>query len=414
MDKKLGYKLMKIYMVGGAVRDEILGRDSKDQDYVVVGSSEEEMLRMGFTKVGKDFPVFLHPRTKQEYALARKEQKIAPGHKGFSYSWENVSLEEDLLRRDLTINAIAKDMEAGTYIDPYGGVKDLENKVLRHVSDHFREDPLRVLRIGRFLATYEGFVVADQTKEMCLQVSKSSELETLTGERVWNELSRALLGNHPEKMFEFLLEVEALQSFFPELSRLKGVPQTQKYHPEGDAWTHTMLVLKSACELSPSLDVRFAALVHDLGKGETPKHVLPSHHQHEFVGAKIVSRVCDRFRVPARVKRLAVKVAQLHLNVHRCFEMKPGKLIKLLKQLEALRNQSFFEKALIVCRADSMGKLTRDYPQADFLSHLAQELKMLDIETLVKGQPSEKIEQVVLNYQISTIKQALKNYHSKV
>jgi len=391
---------MKIYLVGGAVRDEILGLKANDLDYVVVDSSIEEMLSLGFKKVGNDFPVFIHPTSGEEYALARKEKKNGAGYKGFETEWENVTLAEDLKRRDLTINAIAKNLETGELIDPYGGIKDLEDKVIRHVSKHFSEDPLRVLRAARFAARFK-FSINEQTVALCAKIASSGDLDSLTPELVWRELRKVLSLEDPTYFFEFLLQVGALKRFFPELSQLEGIPQNVKYHPEGDAWIHTMLVLKESCKKSEKIEVRFAALVHDLGKGETPSEILPAHHKHETTGIPLVDNVCRRFKVDNASKKLALAVCEHHLRVHRCLESRPGKLLALLKNLKAFKSEEFFNDALICCEADNSGKLSTVYEQSRFLKYLASELVKMDTSELIQkfkgSELGEKIEQFQMN-----------------
>lgn len=400
---------MRIYLVGGAVRDKLLGREVTDRDYVVVGASEEQMLEKGFIKVGKDFPVFLHPETKEEYALARKEKKVAPGYTGFNFEWDGVSLEEDLLRRDLTINAIAQDLESEEYIDPHGGLKDIQSKILRHVSDAFKEDPLRVLRVARFSAQLKDFEVAEETLSFMKEIALSGELGYLTGERIWKELEKALASERPRSFFEVLDKTACLNSFFPELACLKNIPQNTKYHPEGDVWIHTMLVLDAAVKLSPDIDIRFAALVHDLGKGLTPKEKLPSHHGHDKAGVPLVETVCSRFRVPNPIKKLALKSTEHHLRIHMSEEMKAKALLKLLKQVEAIRNVEFFEKILLVCKADDFGKLREDYPPAEYLAPIAKALRDLNIAEHLTGVPKEQISDKVYELQIQTIKSLIAN-----
>ncbi len=360
----------KIYLVGGAVRDELLKREVKEYDWVVVGSTPDELLKQGFKSVGKDFPVFLHPKTKEEYALARKERKTAPGYHGFEFQFDpNVTLEEDLSRRDLTVNAIAKD-ENGNLVDPYGGVKDLENKTLRHVSDAFAEDPVRILRIARFYARFYhlGFKIAPETNELMINMVRNGEVHALTPERVWKELEKALGESNPEQFFYALKDCEALQIILPEIFNLFGVPQRADYHPEIDAGIHTMMVLQQAVKLSNDLTVRFAALVHDLGKANTPKTILPSHHGHEQRGARIIKEMCDRLRIPNSFRELAVKVAEYHIMSHRFAELKPSTIVKTLKNIDAFRRPEVFNNFLITCEADARGRKgfeNTEYSQKD-------------------------------------------------
>lgn len=400
---------MKVYLVGGAVRDELLGLTPKDKDYVVVGSSVDEMLNLGYTRVGSGFPVFLHPETKEEYALARKEKKCGVGYTGFEFEWEGVSLEDDLFRRDLTINAMAKDTITGEIIDPFGGMNDLKNGILRHVSNHFVEDPLRVLRLARFLTQFP-FSVHETTVALVIKIVESGELNHLTGERIWKEMSKALLSNDPQSFFEFLLAVGALHKFMPELACLKGIPQNPKYHPEGCVWTHVMMVLNNACIMSRDLSVRFSALVHDLGKGVTPKETLPAHHDHEENGLPLVERVCQRFKVEKECKKLALKVCELHLRIHKSMELRPGKLLQLLKNMEAFRNEEMFNGIMICCRADNLGKLSDHYPQALFLTVLKERMKECDIQTLVEKYQGAKLVEQIQQAQTKHIKKCANEF----
>ncbi len=349
---------LKIYTVGGFVRDQLLGIPSKDKDWVVVGATPEQMQALGYKAVGKDFPVFLHPKTKQEYALARTERKTAPGYTGFSFNTRtNVTLEEDLIRRDLTINAIAQD-ENGHIIDPYHGQRDIKNRILRHVSPAFIEDPLRVLRVARFAARFAhlGFTIADETLRLMQEIAQSGELESLVAERVWQELQTTLQTQNPEVFFKVLRECDALKILFPELDCLFGIPQTKKYHPEIDTGIHTLMVLEQAVKLSDAPDVRFAALVHDLGKGLTPKDQWPKHIGHEHRGIEPVKQLCSRFKVPKSYRELALMVTEYHLNYHRIEELKPATVIKYLQLMDAFRRPERFEKFLLSCEADSRGR----------------------------------------------------------
>ncbi len=375
---------MKIYLVGGAVRDELLRKEANDRDYVVIGASPQKMLALGYKQVGQGFPVFLHPETGDEYALARKEVKAGPGHNGFNLEWEGVTLLEDLYRRDLTINAIAKDLETGEYIDPYGGIGDINNKILRHVSSHFTEDPLRVLRIARFLTQYPQFEIDKKTVRLCKKIAESGELNHLTGERIWKEVEKALACHNPVSFFEFLLFCGALRAFLPELANLYKVPQSAQYHPEGYCWTHTMLVLRHACTMTERIDIRYAALLHDLGKGITPNEEWPQHIKHEERGLPLIEAVNNRLRVPKSCRELALTVCEHHLRVHKCLDMKPGKVFKLLISLKAHRNSDFFHGVLECCKADSFGKETvGEYKQAVFLSTMAEVLNSLDVRSIV-------------------------------
>ena len=363
---------MKYFLVGGAVRDQLLGLPVKDRDWVVVGATPEDMLAAGFVQVGADFPVFLHPDTKEEYALARTERKSGVGYKGFICDFSpRVTLEDDLLRRDLTINAMAL-AEDGTLIDPYGGKQDLEQKRLRHVSDAFREDPLRVLRVARFASRLAplGFQVAEETLQYMREMSDSGELAFLTPERVWQETERALGEQMPWVYFQVLRDCHALKVIMPELDALFGVPQPPQHHPEIDTGLHSLLVLEQAAKLSDSTEVRFAALVHDLGKGTTPEEMLPRHLDHEQRGLKLIKRLCQRLKVPNAHQALALLASEYHTHCHRALELRPSTIVKLLKHCDAFRRPERFEQFLQVCEADARGRTgleQRVYPQPELL-----------------------------------------------
>lgn len=347
---------MEIYLVGGGVRDNLLDLATKDRDWVVVGSSPEDMLKQGYQPVGKDFPVFLHPKTHEEYALARTERKTAPGYKGFIvHAAPDVSLEQDLERRDLTINAIAQ-AEDGTLIDPFNGQQDLQNKILRHVSPAFIEDPVRVLRIARFAARF-GFTIADETKQLVQQMVINKELDHLVPERVWQELTKALATEQPSLFFMALRDGGALLALFPEIDRLFGVPQVAKWHPEVDTGIHVMMVVDQAAKLSEDISVRFAALCHDLGKGTTPADILPHHYGHEDRSVKLTKRLCRRLRVPKECESLALNVAQYHTHVHRLFEMTASTILNVIEALDSFRRPERFEQFLLAAEADSRGRI---------------------------------------------------------
>ncbi len=349
---------MKAYKVGGCVRDRLLGLPVTDRDWVVVGATPDEMLAQGFKPVGKDFPVFLHPETKEEYALARTERKTGPGYTGFAFhASPEVTLEEDLARRDLTINAMAE-TEDGEIIDPYGGLQDLERRLLRHVSPAFVEDPVRILRVARFAARFRplGFRIARETMALMRRMADNGEVDALVPERVWQETVRALGEQMPQVFFEVLRECGALAKLFPELDRLFGVPQDPAHHPEVDTGVHTLLVLEQAARLSPEPVVRFAALVHDLGKGETPPALWPKHPDHEARGVPLVEALCHRYRVPKPFRDLAVLVTRYHLHYHRAAELSDTELLDLFEQLDAFRRPERFEQFLLACDADSRGR----------------------------------------------------------
>ena len=407
---------LNTFLVGGAVRDSLLNRAVVDNDYVVVGSSVEAMRQLGFIQVGKDFPVFLHPKSKQEYALARTEKKSGQGYTGFNCNASpNVTLEEDLLRRDLTINAMAMDGN-GKIVDPYNGQIDLKNKVLRHVSMAFIEDPLRVLRVARFAARYHeyGFTIAPETLALMTQLSESGELLSLSGERVWQEMQRSLADANPEVFFQVLYQCQALKSLWPDLHNLWGIPNPAKWHPEICSGLHTMMVLKQAVLLSTKTTIRFASVCHDLGKSLTEDETLPSHPGHETAGLPLIEELCARLRVPTAYKTLALKVCQFHLHAHKVFELKASTILKLYDQLDAWRKPEEFYDFLLCCQADFTGRLgfeKREYRQKDFLYHafeklvlitakpfVEQGLKGLEIKAAISEQRLEVLKQFKLEY----------------
>jgi tRNA nucleotidyltransferase (CCA-adding enzyme) len=347
---------MQTYLVGGAVRDELLGFTSQDKDYVVVGATPEAMLAAGFRAVGKDFPVFLHPKTHDEYALARTERKTAKGYKGFAiHASPEVTLVEDLARRDLTINAIAKDSD-GHYIDPYHGLADIQSKTLRHVSTAFAEDPVRILRIARFAARLTEFSVAAETLSLMQQMTAAGEVDALVAERVWQELAKGLMEAQPSRMFAVLRACGALQKIIPELDCLWGVPQSAQHHPEVDTGVHVMLVIDYAARRNFSLAVRFAALLHDLGKGTTPVELLPRHIGHEERSVSLVKEVCRRLKVPNDCRELAHIVAKFHGKLHQAPQMKASSLLNFLIEIDAIRQPARFKEFLHACESDSRGR----------------------------------------------------------
>ncbi|MDO8787269.1 MAG: multifunctional CCA addition/repair protein [Sulfuritalea sp.] len=358
---------MKIYAVGGAVRDELLGLPVKDRDWVVVGATPEDMLAQGFAAVGRDFPVFLHPRTHEEYALARTERKTAPGYAGFTFhAAPGVTLEQDLVRRDLTINAMAKD-EAGVIIDPHDGRGDLAAQVLRHVSPAFAEDPVRILRVARFAARFADFSIATETMELMRGMVAAGEVDALVAERVWQELARGLMEARPSRMFEVLRECGALLRLLPELNALWGVPQRADYHPEVDTGVHVMMVIDMSARLAAALPARFAALTHDLGKGVTPADILPRHHGHEAKSATLLEAICERLRVPTDCRDVARLVARFHSDIHRVEQLRPETRLTVLERCDALRRPDRFDLILLACEADYRGRLgwdERDYTPA--------------------------------------------------
>lgn len=346
---------MQCFLVGGCVRDKLLGLPVKDHDWVVVGADPQTMLTHGFRPVGKDFPVFLHPQTQEEYALARTERKSGRGYHGFSFhAAPDVTLEQDLARRDITINAIAED-ENGNIIDPFNGQRDLQQRVLRHVSPAFVEDPVRVLRIARFAARF-NFTIADETKDLIAQMIADGELAYLVPERVWQELSKALLTDKPSLFFTTLREVGALKELFPEVDALFGVPQNPKWHPEVDTGVHVMMVIDQAARLSDDLAVRFSAMCHDLGKGQTPADILPSHKGHEATSIRLTRDLCDRLRVPKETRNLAVKVAEFHTDVHLLFELDAERVLYVLEGIDSFRRPERFQQYLLAGEADFRGR----------------------------------------------------------
>ena len=348
---------MKVYLVGGAVRDELLGRPAGDRDWVVVGATPIEMLDAGFVPVGRDFPVFLHPQTHEEYALARTERKTAPGYTGFVvHAAPEVTLEDDLLRRDLTINAIAKD-ESGTLIDPHGGRADLEARVMRHVSPAFAEDPVRILRVARFAARFANFTVAPETLALMREMVAAGEVDALVAERVWQELARGLMEATPSRMFTVLRECGALARLLPEVEALWGVPQRADYHPEIDTGVHVMMVIDMAARLAAPLPARFAALTHDLGKAKTPAEILPRHHGHETKSVALVEALCERLRVPIECRDVARLAARFHGDMHRVEELRANTGLTILERCDALRRPDRFELILLACEADHRGRL---------------------------------------------------------
>jgi tRNA nucleotidyltransferase (CCA-adding enzyme) len=376
---------MRSFRVGGAVRDALLGLPVNDTDWVVVGATPDAMIAAGYLPVGKDFPVFLHPETREEYALARTERKTGRGYHGFSFqAAPDVTLEQDLARRDLTINAIAQ-AEDGSLIDPYGGQQDLGRKVLRHVTDAFREDPVRILRVARFAARFHHFSLAPETMELMRAMVADGEADHLVPERVWQELARGLMEEKPSRMFEILRECGALARILPEVDRLWGVPQRADYHPEVDTGVHNMMVLDMSARLDAPLPVRFACLTHDLGKGTTPQDVLPRHIGHEQRSAKLLQGVCNRLRVPNECRELADVVAREHGNIHRSGEFGAAAVVRLLERCDAFRKPQRFEQVLLACECDARGRLGLEeqaYPQRARLLAALTAARAVDTATL--------------------------------
>lgn len=398
---------MNIYCVGGAVRDELLGLPIKDRDYVVVGATPEAMVKLGYRPVGKDFPVFLHPDTQEEYALARTERKTAKGYKGFQvHASPDVTLEQDLARRDLTINAMAKTAD-GEMIDPFDGQRDIEAKVLRHVSTAFVEDPVRILRLARFAARFTEFTVADETMQLMRKMVDAGEVDALVPERVWQELSKGLMEAKPSRMFEVLRSCGALAHIFPELDRLWGVPQPAQHHPEIDTGIHVMLVVDYAAQQGFSLPVRFAALTHDLGKGTTPEDVLPRHIGHEMRSVALLKDVVKRLRVPNDCKELAMMVAQFHGKLHAVGHMKTSTILHFLMELDAIRQPERFQLFLQACESDSRGRTGLEncaLPEAQRLQQALRLAQSVDAGEVAKqfSQP-EQIKQAVFEARLNAI-----------
>lgn len=388
---------MKTYLVGGAVRDRLLGYPVKERDWLVVGETADSMLAAGFRPVGKDFPVFLHPLDHEEYALARTERKTAPGYKGFAmHAAPDVTLEEDLLRRDLTVNAMAIDAD-GELIDPYNGRRDLDSRILRHVSAAFVEDPVRILRVARFAARYAhlGFTVAEETLQLMREMVSAGETDFLVAERVWAELHKALLERMPAAFFQVLKDCGALQVVFPEVDALFGVPQPEKYHPEIDTGVHSLMVLEQAARLSEKPEVRLAALLHDLGKALTPSQHWPSHHGHEQKGLPVLAKLCERLRVPNNFKSLCAQVMQYHTHCHRALELRADTLTDMLQTIGAFKPDSRLDEFLQACEADARGRTgfeDRPYPQADYIRSAAMAATAVDTSAaLLKGLQGEQI-----------------------
>lgn len=400
---------MQVYLVGGAVRDEQLGIPFKERDWCVVGSTPEALLADGYKQVGKHFPVFLHPDSGEEYALARTERKTAPGYHGFAVDFSpDVSIEEDLLRRDLTINAIAKDAN-DKLIDPHGGLRDLENRQLRHVSDAFGEDPVRVLRIAKFAGRFSelGFSIADETMTLMRAMVHGGEVDALVPDRVWKETEEALRGHNSRVYFEVLRDCGALQRLFPEIDALFGVPQPEKWHPEIDTGVHTLMVLDQAAALSDDLEIRYAALTHDLGKGTTPKDKLPSHPGHEIRSCKLIRQISDRLPIPKACRDLALVVAQFHTHCHRAHELRDQTIVKVLEKTDAFRRPQRFEQFLLACEADARGRAgleSNPYPQADFLRGAHAAASAVDVGAIAKCHDGSKIPVAIRTARVAAVR----------
>lgn len=413
---------MKVYLVGGAVRDQLLGLPVKDRDWIVVGANPATLLSLGYQQVGKDFPVFLNPKTKEEYALARTERKSSAGYTGFICDFSpTITLEQDLIRRDLTINAMAQS-EDGEIIDPYGGKQDLENRILRHISPAFSEDPLRVLRVARFAARYHslGFKIASETLSLMVELAQSGELQHLTAERVCLETEKALNEKNPEIYFETLHKTGALSVLFPEIDALYGVPNPVKHHPEVDSFIHTMLVLKQAVNLTennPTLNksaVRFAAICHDLGKALTPQNILPHHYGHEQAGIKPTRALCKRLKVPSYYQELAEMTCEFHTHIHKAFELRAETVITLFNRFDVWRKPQRFQEFLQVCLADTRGRTgfeNKDYPQIDYINQLLHAANEVDVQQVIAdGFEKQEIRNELMKRRILAVKQTKANY----
>jgi tRNA nucleotidyltransferase (CCA-adding enzyme) len=401
---------MQIYLVGGAVRDEQLGIPYSERDWCVVGATPDEMLELGYRQVGKDFPVFLHPETQEEYALARKERKTAPGYHGFAFDYSaDVSIEEDLLRRDLTINAMAKDPD-GKLIDPSGGSRDIEERQLRHVSAAFSEDPVRILRVAKFAARLHqhGFRIAPETLQLMRRMVTAGEVDALVPDRVWRETEEALRGSNLRVYFEVLRECGALAVLFPEIEALFGVPQPEQWHPEIDTGVHLMMVLDQAEKISNDLEVRFAALTHDLGKGTTPKHFLPGHAGHETRGLALIRQVAERLPIPKACRDLALLVSEFHTHCHRALELRAKTLLKVLEKTDAFRRPDRFEQFVLTCEADARGRLgleQRRYPQADYLRGAYAAAAAVDAAAIAKEHTNSKIPKAIRRARLAALRE---------
>lgn len=409
---------LQVYEVGGAVRDRLLGLTVHERDWVVVGATPEQMQTRGFRPVGREFPVFLHPQTGEEYALARTERKVAPGYHGFTFHADpTVTLEEDLARRDLTINAMAQTAD-GQLIDPYNGQQDLEARQLRHVSTAFREDPVRILRLARFAARFAplGFVVADETLALCREMVEAGEVAALIPERVWQEMAKALIAPAPDVFIQVLRECGALAILFPEIDCLFGIPQPAQHHPEIDTGVHVLMALQQSVKLDGTLPVRFATLVHDLGKGVTPREEWPSHRGHEAAGVPLVKALCERLRVPSECRDLALTVTRYHLECHRVLSLRPKTVLRLLEGLDAFRRPARVDDFLLACEADIRGRLgleDRPYPQADYLREAQRRCQVIEAGPFVaQGLKGSEIGEAIEKARLSSLK-ALKKEHEQ-
>lgn len=406
---------VKTYLVGGAVRDELLGYPFSEKDWVVTGSSVSEMLKQGFQQVGKDFPVFLHPQTKDEHALARTERKSAPGYHGFDvHADPSVTLEQDLSRRDLTINAIAKD-EQGQLVDPYHGKQDIENRILRHVSEAFLEDPVRILRVARFSARYHhlGFKIADETMQLMRDMVSAGEVKHLVAERVWQEMDRALSEKNPSIFIQVLRDVGALKVLLPEIDVLFGIPNPEQWHPEIDTGIHSLMVLEQASLLTQSPMVRFAALCHDLGKGLTPKQYWPKHRGHEETGVKVVKKLCERLKTPKEYRELACLGSRYHLHAHKVLELRPKTLLKLFEAFDLFRRPERFVHYLDICEADFRGRTGFEkfnYPQREYFEKIVANVVTVSNKSIDPSISGKAFGEAIRNLRIESIANTKKQF----
>jgi tRNA nucleotidyltransferase (CCA-adding enzyme) len=404
---------VQFYRVGGAIRDRMLDLEVRDTDWVVTGATPDQMTAAGYRPIGKDFPVFLHPETHEEYALARTERKVTRGYAGFEFHTDpSISIEQDLERRDLTVNAMAED-PSGNLIDPYHGKQDLENRVLRHVSDAFVEDPVRVLRIARFAARFAhlGFTVADETRALVRAIGESGELSALVAERVWSELKKALDEPDPQVFFETLRDCGVLDKLFPEVDDLFGVPQTARYHPEVDTGVHLMMALRQSARLDLDSETRFAVLCHDFGKANTPAHILPGHRGHEQRGVALTRQFCERWRVPKAQRDLAVMTCEYHTHIHRMYEMKPSTILDFFEATDALRRPARFSQMTRACVADARGRTGFEddpYPQAAYANRLLQQLTALDLSEVTRsGLKGQAMARALRDFRLRHLKQII-------
>jgi tRNA nucleotidyltransferase (CCA-adding enzyme) len=409
---------MDLYLVGGAVRDELLGLPVSERDWCVVGATPEELKSLGYRQVGKDFPVFLHPESGEEYALARTERKTGPGYHGFEFrSSPDVTIEDDLRRRDLTVNAMARDQQ-GALIDPFNGRHDLEHRILRHVSDSFAEDPVRILRVAKFAARFApfGFRLAEETMALMSAMVENGEADELVPHRVWKECEAALACASPRVFFEILRQCGALARVFPEIDALFGVPQPPQWHPEIDCGVHTMMVLEQAAGLSQEVDVRFAALVHDLGKATTPKARLPSHPGHERRSVGLIKMMANRMPIPTGCRELALVVAEFHGHCHKAFELRPATILKVLERTDAFRRPERFDRFLLACEADSRGRTgfeTRPYPQGQYFKMALQSAAAISGRDLIReGMDGAQIGDALRHKRLQAISRFKSEYQS--